>query len=132
MKWAWVKQLKRVLSLLKASLERHAHLLNIESQKLETWADDRVFAAEQDIKDTKKRITELKRHLNKAASASETLHIQKDLQEATRLQTTLRRRIFEVEDEVAKQRDALIEKLKAQNKHRMETRDLFTIQWKLV
>lgn len=117
---------------LKGSLERNAQILNGEAQKLEQWAEDKIFAAESEIKEAKKRINELKRALQKAASPNETLQIQKDLQETTRRQTNLRRQIFEVEDEVYKLRDALIEKLKSQNHHRTESNNLFSITWEIV
>jgi hypothetical protein len=114
------------------SLERNAQLLNTEAQKLEQWAEDRIFAAENEIKETKKRSNELKRALQKAASPNETLQIQKELQEITRKQSNARRQIFEVEDEVYKQRDAMIEKLKAQNQHKTASNTLFSIFWKLI
>lgn len=117
---------------LKGSLERNAQILNGEAQKLETWAEDKIFAAESEIKEAKKRINELKRALQKVANPNETLQIQKDLQETTRRQTNLRRQIFEVEDEVYKQRDALIEKLKSQNQHKTQSHSLFTISWSII
>ena len=107
-------------------------MLNEEAQKLEKWAEDRIFAAELEIKDAKKRIAELKRPLQKSPVATETLNIQKELQEASRSQTNARRRIFEVEDEVFKMRDALIDKLKAQNKQHVLTREVLQINWEVV
>lgn len=116
---------------LRLSMERNARLLNEEAQKLEQWAEDKIFAAEFEIKETKKRITELKRALQKSVSPQETLQIQKDMQEASKRQTNLRRQIFEVEDEINKQRDTMIEKLKSQSQIRTESKPLFLIQWTL-
>ena len=63
---------------IRLSMERNAKLLNEEAQKLEQWAEDKIFAAEFEIKETKKRITELKRSLQKSTSPQETLQTQKE------------------------------------------------------
>lgn len=116
---------------IRLNMERNARLLNEQAQKLEQWADDRIFAAEFEIKETKKRITELKRALRNSTSPQETLQLQKEMQEASKRQTNLRRQIFEVEDDINKQRDEMIEKLKTQNQIRTESKTLFLIEWHL-
>ena len=51
--------------------------------------------------------------------------------EASKRQTNLRRQIFEVEDDINKQRDEMIEKLKTQNQIRTESKTLFLVEWQL-
>jgi hypothetical protein len=116
---------------IRLNMERNARLLNEQAQKLEQWAEDKIFAAEFEIKEIKKRITELKRALRNSTSPQETIQLQKEMQEASKRQTTLRRQIFEVEDDINKQRDEMIEKLKTQNQIRTESKTLFLVEWQL-
>ena len=116
---------------IRINMERNARLLNDEAQKLEQWAEDKIYAAEFEIKETKKRISELKRALRNSTSPQETLQLQKEMLEASKRQTNLRRQIFEVEDDINKQRDEMIEKLKTQNQIRTESKTLFLVEWQL-
>src|SRR3546814_19599770 len=49
-------------------LEANQRLFNEERDKLERWADDKLLAAEEALKNTKARIAQLKRDARKAAT----------------------------------------------------------------
>ena len=112
--------------------DQQSHWFAEESQKLEKWADDRVFAAEKELKDAKARILDLKREARSTQSPEEQHRIQTQIQELEKSKRRLRQRIFEVEDDIIEQRDRMIADLEARLKQDISTRDLFTIRWSVV
>nr|WP_284504254.1 SNF2-related protein [Caballeronia sp. ATUFL_F1_KS4A] len=110
-------------------LEANQRLFNEERDKLERWADDKLLAAEEALKNTKARIAQLKRDARKAATLQEQDGIQRELSELERNQRRLRQEIFAVEDEIIEKRDALIASLQQRLHERTETQTLFTVCW---
>lgn len=110
-------------------LEANQRLFNEERDKLERWADDKLLAAEEALKNTKARIAQLKRDARKAPTLQEQDGIQRELSELERKQRLLRQEIFTVEDEIIEKRDALIQGLQARLVSRSRVEDLFTIRW---
>lgn len=102
-----------------------------EREKLEKWAEDKVFAAEQGLSDTKNRLRSLKRESRIAASIEDQQRIQTEIRELEMLQRRQRQEIFEVEDEIIVKRDELIAALEQKLKQTTETQDLFTIRWRV-
>jgi superfamily II DNA/RNA helicase len=110
-------------------LEANQRLFNEERDKLERWADDKLLAAEEALKNTKARIAQLKRDARKAATLQEQEVIQRELSELERKQRRLRQEIFAVEDEIVEKRDALITSLHQRLHQKTETQTLFTLRW---
>jgi len=113
-------------------LEANQRLFNEERDKLERWADDKLLAAEEAMRNTKTRIAQLKRDARKAVTLQEQDGIQRELSELERKQRRQRREIFDVEDEIIARRDELIETLHQRMQEKTETRTLFTLRWQLV
>ena len=113
-------------------LEANQRLFNEERDKLERWADDKLLAAEEALKNTKARIAQLKRDARKAPTLQEQDGIQRELSEQEHKQRKQRRGIFDVEDEIIARRDELIETLHQRMQEKTETRTLFTLRWQLV
>ncbi|HCF5960131.1 TPA: DEAD/DEAH box helicase family protein [Pseudomonas aeruginosa] len=113
-------------------LEANQRLFNEEREKLERWADDKLLAAEEALKNTKARISQLKRDARKAATLQEQDGIQRELSELERKQRRQRQEIFNTEDEIIAKRDELIETLQQRMQEKTETRTLFTLRWQLV
>lgn len=117
-------------------LERHAQRSQAyfmqETEKLNKWAEDKVLAAEQAIRETKDRIKELTRESRLTKSTEEQLAIQQKLRDANRRQRRLRQQIFDVEDEIAEQRDAMITEIEQRLKQQITKTEIFTIRWKLI
>lgn len=114
------------------ALEANQRLFNEERDKLERWADDKLLAAEEALKNTKARIAQLKRDARKAATLQEQDGIQRELSELERKQRRLRQEIFAVEDEIIEKRDALIASLQQRLQEKTETQTLFTVRWQVV
>ena len=114
------------------ALEANQRLFNEERDKLERWADDKLLAAEEALKNTKARIAQLKRDARKAATLQEQDGIQRELSELERKQRRLRQEIFAVEDEIIEKRDSLIASLQQRLQEKTETQTLFTLRWQVV
>lgn len=112
-------------------LEANQRLFNEERDKLERWADDKLLAAEEALKNTKARIAQLKRDARKAATLQEQEGIQRELAELERKQRRLRQEVFEVEDEIIAKRDELIASLQQRLQEKTSHETLFSIRWQV-
>lgn len=113
-------------------LETNQRLFNEERDKLERWADDKLLAAEEALKNTKARIAQLKRDARKAATLQEQDGIQRELSELERKHRKQRQEIFDVEDEIIEKRDELIDNLQQRLQKKTATDILFTLHWQVV
>ena len=112
-------------------LEANQRLFNEERDKLERWADDKLLAAEEALKNTKARIAQLKRDARKAATLQEQDGIQRELSELGRKQRRLRQEIFAVEDEIIAKRDELIASLQQRLQEKTISKTLFSVRWQV-
>lgn len=113
-------------------LEINQRLFNDERDKLEKWAEDKLMAAEEALRNTKARITQLKRDARKAATLQDQSDIQQEISALEKQQRRQRQEIFAVEDEIIDQRDQLIESLQQRLQEKTETNTLFTLRWHVV
>jgi hypothetical protein len=123
---------RRIKATIARSLEENNRHFQAARERLERWAEDVVFAAEQQLKETKNAIKNLQRQCRLATTPEEQLALQKQIAELEAQKRRQRQRIFELEDEVEKKRDELIERLERQLTQRTSTDHLFTIQWSVV
>ena len=112
-------------------LEANQRLFNEERDKLERWADDKLLAAEEALKNTKARIAQLKRDARKAATLQEQDGIQRELSEMERKQRHQRQDIFAVEDEISAKRDELIASLQQRMQEKTHHETLFSVRWQV-
>ena len=112
-------------------LEANQRLFNEERDKLERWADDKLLAAEEALKNTKARIAQLKRDARKAVTLQEQDAIQRELAEWERKQRRQRQEIFAVEDEIIAKRDELIASLQQRLQEKTSHETLFSIRWQV-
>jgi len=115
-----------------SSLESNSALFNEERERLEKWAEDMVVAAEKELSDTKAQMRALRRQSRQATTLEEQNELQRKIQDLERKQRRQRKRIFDVEDEIADKRDALIERLERRMSQRTHSRHLFTIEWEVI
>ena len=101
-------------------------------ERLERWAEDKVFAAEKALKDTKEQIKAVRREARAATTLEEEAAIQAKLQELERRQRKQRQEIFNQEDEVADKRDQLIANLQKRLSRGHSVESLFTVRWAVV
>ncbi|HDK6366664.1 TPA: DEAD/DEAH box helicase family protein [Klebsiella pneumoniae] len=113
-------------------LDANQRLFNEERDKLERWADDKLLAAEEALKNTKARIAQLKRDARNAATLQEQDCIQRELSELERKQRRQRQEIFEVEDEIIAKRDELIASLQQRLQEKTSNETLFRVRWQVI
>lgn len=113
------------------SLEDNNKLFSEERERLERWAEDMVIAAEKDLADTKAQIKAIRRQSRLATTLDEQNDLQQKLASLERKQRKQRQQIFEVEDQIAEKRDALIDGLHRRMSQKTKTNSLFTIQWQV-
>lgn len=113
-------------------LEANQRLFNEERDKLERWADDKLLAAEEALRNTKARIAQLKRDARKAATLQEQDGIQRELSELEREQRHQRQEIFAVEDEIIAKRDELISSLQQRLQEKTSNETLFSVRWQVL
>lgn len=108
---------------------KNNEFFQLEVDKLHNWADDRVKAAEKELKDTKERIKILNRDAKKTKDLKEQLRIQNDIRMLSTLQNKLRQNIFNLEDEIQNHRDRMIGEIEKRMNLQVSTEPLFTIRW---
>lgn len=107
-------------------------LFEVERDKLEKWAEDMIYAAEEALRDTKVQIRSLRRDTRLAQSIEEQKQNQEKLKLLERKQKRQRMEIFDIEDEIADKRDQLICALEERMKQKTEITELFTVRWKII
>ena len=113
-------------------IEDNKRLFNAEREKLERWADDKLLASEEALKDTKAKIAQVKRDARKAPTLEEQSELQNQLRDLERQQRRQRQQIFDVEDEIIAKRDELIDALQERLTQTTESEHLFTIRWTVI
>ncbi|HRK84040.1 MAG TPA: SNF2-related protein [Saprospiraceae bacterium] len=103
-----------------------------ETLKLQKWADDRIYAAEKAIRDTKAKIRELERLSAQETNTETLLDAQKKISELKKKQRRQRTEIFDVEDEIEAQRDVMIREVEVRMQQQVSQTPLFAIQWLLL
>jgi hypothetical protein len=111
------------------SLEANNRYFNEAREKLEKWADDLVLAAEKALKDTKEQIKMYQRQARLAVSLEEQHEIQQKIQKLEKQQRKQRQEIFQVEDDIIEKRDGLIKTLQHRMTQKIESKQLFMIEW---
>ena len=114
------------------SLEENNQHFNEGRDRLEKWADDMVFAAEKELKDTKEQIKSLNRQTRLANTMDEQHQLQAKIRTLEKKKRRQRQQIFDVEDEIMDKRDALITALEKRMAQKTDVQTLFIIQWRVV
>nr|WP_321306911.1 SNF2-related protein [uncultured Sphaerochaeta sp.] len=124
-------------------LDRHAQAViarNLEENNihfaeardhLDKWADDMEIAVQKELDDTKRQIRDLQRKCRQAPTLEEQRSLQEDIRKLERKKRLLRENIFDVEDEIARKRDLLVESLEQRMKQKTTIIPLFTIKWRV-
>jgi len=112
--------------------ERNARFFDEEVIKLDHWSEDLKQGLEREIKDLDKAIREAKKLSTLAGSLADKLEAQKQVKGLESTRNKKRRELFDAQDEIDTQRDALIVGLEQRLKQSVDTRTLFTLRWELI
>lgn len=113
-------------------MESNHQFFQIERDKLEKWADDKILAAEQQLADTKIKIRALKRESRQAETVEQQKEFHERIRDLERKQRRQRQQIFDAEDEILAKRDELIDALEKRMTKKTEVRRLFAVRWSVV
>lgn len=111
--------------------ERNARFFEAEAEKLEGWADDLKLGLERDIKEIDGQIKEARRAAPLALTLEEKLAGQKQIKSLEAQRNEKRRSLFEAQDRVDQQREALIATIEGKLAQSASTTHLFAIRWSL-
>lgn len=125
------KRSAHVMALAAHLKARDASYLQQEATKLNRWAEDRVYLLEKSLKDTKATIRDLTRQAGSTSDPETQLSIQKKLKDMERRQRLQRQEIFDAEDQIAAQRDSMIDEIEKRMEQKISEKIIFTIRWQL-
>jgi adenine-specific DNA-methyltransferase len=111
--------------------ERNAHFFEAEAEKLDGWADDLKLGLEREIKEIDRQIKEARRAATTALTLEDKLAGQKQIKALESHRNEKRRSLFEAQDKVDLQREALISNIEGKLTQMSELEQLFTIRWTL-
>jgi hypothetical protein len=111
------------------SLEANSRHFQQAREKLESWADDMVLAAEKALRDTKEKIKVLQREARQAATLADQHRLQEEIQRLEKVKRRQRQDIFKAEDDILDKRDALIDSLEKRLARQTSSETLFTVRW---
>lgn len=112
-------------------LEENNSHFQMERDRLEKWADDKVAGAEQALVDTKAKIKVLKRESRQAQTLEAQKELQQKIKSEEKKQRRQRQQIFDVEDEILEKRDQLIDALEKRLNQNTHIEELFTLRWQV-
>lgn len=112
-------------------VNRDSRYLQFEVNKLNKWAEDRIYMAEKELKDIKARIKELTRQAAQSSEPADQLTIQSKIQEQEKKQRVKRRAIFDAEDQIIDKRDQMIDEIKKRMQRNLSSELLFKIKWSI-
>jgi adenine-specific DNA-methyltransferase len=111
--------------------ERNAQFFSAEADKLDGWADDLKLGLEREIKELDRQVREARRATTAALTLEEKLAGQKQIRTLESQRNEKRRSLFDAQDRVDTQRDALIAKIEGKLGQKVTNEPLFLIRWTL-
>ncbi|NRT15280.1 superfamily II DNA/RNA helicase [Flavobacterium sp. 28A] len=108
-------------------------LMQLEIQKFEKWANDKIESSELDLREVKKKIKDLERETRvDNLNADDLLEIQKKIRVLDRKKSKLRREIFDIEDKILEERDEMIEEAENKLQRKTTETEIITIEWEII
>lgn len=111
---------------------RNSKYFDDEIIKLESWSDDLKGSLELELKELDREIGVKKSEARKILNLEDKVSAQREIKEMEKKRSELRRNLFSAQDEVDKRKEKIIEEIESRLQQKIETKDLFTIRWKLI
>lgn len=122
----------RQSGILQETATRNAGFFDTEMGKLEKWADDIKSSLEIELKELDKEIKFRKTEAKKIPNLEEKVSAQRHIKELEKKRNTLRKNLYQAQDEVDVRKEKLIEDIEARLKQKLERNELFAIRWQVV
>ncbi len=124
-------QKKNLEHIKQLSESRNMTFFKEESEKIDRYTEDKLYAVEKELRDVKAKIKALSREERSADTIDRKMLIQEEIASLEKKKRRLRQNIFDAEDEIEAERTKLIDALKERLKSTTTIKKLFTFQWKL-
>jgi ERCC4-related helicase len=111
--------------------ERNVSFFEEEMEKLDRWADDQKRSLEIQIKELDVEIKQLKAQARKVAKLEDKIDQQRKIKNMDTRRTELRRKLFDAQDEIDRQKDGLLDEVEGRLKQTIEEQTLYSIKWRL-
>jgi superfamily II DNA/RNA helicase len=111
--------------------DRNGLFFDEEVAKLERWSDDLKLGLEREIKDLDQQIKEIRRESQSATALTEKLAAQKRLKAAESERNKKRRELYDAQDAIDQEREALIEKIGRQLSMRQSLQFLYCVRFSI-
>jgi adenine-specific DNA-methyltransferase len=111
--------------------ERNLRYFEIETDKLDGWADDLKLGLEREIKEIDRQIKEARRNTSTALTLETKLAAQKQIKALEAHRNQKRRSLFEAQDEIDRKRTELITQIEAKLDQKVDVSPMFTCRWVL-
>jgi len=104
-----------------------------EFSKFERWADEKIKSLEFDLKEERQKLKELEREQHKEnILAQELLDLQERISKIKRKYNRLRQEIYDREDAINEERDAMIAEAKSKLTRTIKEEELFTVSFEVI
>ncbi len=110
---------------------RNVQYFEVESEKLEGWADDLKSGLERETKDIDREIRDARHNSTVSLTLEEKLKWQREIKALEQKRSTKRKNLFEAQDGIDLRRDELISEIEGKLKMGREQKTLFEIEWRV-
>jgi len=100
--------------------------------KLDQWADDMKISLEKEIKDLDAEIKLRKSEAKKMMNLEAKVKAQRVIKEMEKKRSEKRQTLFAAQDDIDGRKDDLLTDIESRLNQRIEQKELFTINWKIV
>lgn len=114
---------------LSAAMNRNQRYYEAEMEKLEEWAEDLKRDLNRQIDDLEDQIREAKRQARLAPDLSTKVALQKQAGDLEKQRNSKRKNLFEAQDQIAADKDKLLDEVAAKLKQQVTETEVFTIRW---
>ena len=118
--------------ILEENMQRNAEYFDQEYDKLDKWADDMKISLEREIKDLDAEIKLRKAESRKKLDLQTKVKEQRAIKDLEKKRNEKRKHLFEAQDQIDGKKDDVLSNIEERLAQKLEEKELFTIQWKLI
>ena len=111
--------------------QRNAEFFEIETDKLDAWAEDLKVGLEREIKEFDRQIKEARKAAVAALTLEEKLAGQKQIKVIEAERGKRRRALFDAQDGIDRRREQFIAEVEGKLQQKVSSQQLFAIQWQV-
>lgn len=111
---------------------RNAAFFEAEAAKLDDWTEDLKLGLEREMKELDRQIKEARRSMREAVALEDKVAFQKQMKQLEVQRNLKRKNLYEAQDKLEQQRDALITSIEGKLTQKVSLETLFTVRWSVV